>query len=204
MRNLLALAITASACLWLGMSADGALALDLSGRWDSSTFPAGLQFARVTHTFEADRAVMTLDVQPSLPFQTHSLRLVRYGRYRIVGPSAQLPGAFDVDIQVERITVRMRDPDSVWLANRDNSDFCALRDWQVGVERDVSGRFCEGRQMAEAGDVEKIVARIDGASLKLSPFWGTGAVEPAARNTAVRATTLDDTHVFKRTTELRP
>lgn len=184
------------------LAAAEARALDLTGRWLTETFATNMQVGRVEHVFgsvsDGARATMTLDMHSALPYQSRSVQLIRTGRYRIVGPSTRVPGGYEVDIEIERITAKMRDPDSVWLANRDGGDFCALRDWQVGVERDISGKRCDSYQMAQRGDVEKIVAVIDGTTLKLSPYWGTGAVEPAARTTAVRAESLDETHVFKK------
>jgi hypothetical protein len=163
----------------------------LEGRWEMPNTATRFHFVRIVHEFKGERATMTAFFQTSIPYQARALKLVRTGTVRVVGPSAAVAGAFEVDVKVEKITVTPLDPDTVWLGNGDEDRLCGISGWQRGVPQDVSGKVCYGNEMASPGDVEKILAKVDGDQLLLSPFWGEGAVVPDAPAVAVRSAVLD-------------
>jgi hypothetical protein len=173
-------------------------ATPFEGRWQLPTTATRFHFAHVVHDFVGDRTTMTLFLGAALPYQANALKIVRTGRLEVIGPSAAVAGATEVDVTVESITITPLDPDSVFLANEDGSELCDVGGWERGVAKEVSGKTCSSNRMSAAGEVEKIIVKVDGDRLWLSPYWGDGAVVPAVPAAAVRAATLDTKRPLER------
>jgi hypothetical protein len=185
----------AAALLSLAVGALPCLAQDITGTWTSDAYATNFQHVRLTHAFRDGQAVMTLAMKNATPNQPRAKLVERRGRYRVLGPSSIVAGAWEVDVTVDAVAITLLDPVSVELGNgaHNQSLYCDLSGWRLGEPKSVLGRDCGG-MMAQAGDVEKILVKRDGDKLYVSPYWGPGRVGVDRPTRAVRAVAVDDAH----------
>lgn len=172
----------------------------LEGRWTTSFFDTKVNKARIEQTFDDGVSTLRIWIQTSLPYQTRGFFTERIAHYQIIGPSSTIDGAFNVDVIVDKVTLMFMDPDSIILTQSEGTLLsCGLRDWQVGVARDVTGLQCDKELFAASGSVERLTFKIDGSTLYWGPYWGPDAIvaQPAG-STATRTTVLDMDHPLTR------
>ncbi len=166
----------------------------LEGEWDTgyvSEFGHG--FTRLALKFDcAGKSTLTAYNTRGKLIHSTSCIIERQGTYTVVGPTAGLPGAVEVDVTIDSLTMRYLDPISVEMEQRGNLT-CRGAEAKLMETFSVAGKSCNGAVFPALGFIERAVAKVDGDLLYWSTLYGPQALvvqpptAPVKRNRSVDA-----------------
>lgn len=182
------------------VAAGAKAACPLEGTWDTGfTTENGQTHLRLVHTFDCSgHTVLKAYFTAGQLLQGMAEVWERTGTYRIAGPSAAVPGAFDVDVTIEDHKVAYLDPKNIEFVRQGKrcGDPATTR---VLMDVPLLGKDCDGVKMPQRGFIERGLAKIDGHRMIWSAYAGQKPVViQAANETPRRETVLDEKRVFVR------
>ncbi len=164
---------------------------DIQGKWTTGlmTDSEGYIQYRQIYDFRGTDCSIKIDLLVNHPIGQAGERMVWGCRFTVIGPSASVPGAWEVDVEILKHTLTPLHPASVEDYNL--KKMCGFDDWRLGGPKDVSNLDCDGA-FTETGTIHDLVKIIPNESVQ---FGLGGDDDPLG---SPRPTELDPDNIVPR------
>ena len=134
-----------------------------------------------------------IEMLTAAPVQGYAKKTTRRGE--VINLRETETGIYEIDIKISDIAITLLDPASARHFTKQS--MCNIREWKINESVSVAGQTCDKNELAKAGELERFVLELKEGKLRISPFWGEGAVVPAPESAAVRSEILSK-HFFRK------
>lgn len=175
----------------------------LNGRWDTGfVTKAGSHYTKMIHSFDCTgHTVMDVTFLRGRFYSGGGERYHRSGRYTVVGPNLEIPGALNVDIIIDTFTISYLDQNSVAQALDTAHNDCTTTNPQLLVPQSILTKRCDDVIYPRAGDIERAVVLVNSDRLFWSEYAGPNKLVVQPPNQAVRRQgTVDMNRIFLKVT----
>ncbi len=179
------------AALLLSTTAFGGPLEDLQGKWTTGlmTDEEGYVQFRQIYEFDGSDCTVRIDLFVNHPFGQAGERMKWECGFRILGPSAAVEGAYEIDIDIRRHVLTPLHPTSVEDYN--DRRLCGLTGWELGVPRDVTNLNCRDH-VTMAGTMKDLIKIVPNETIQF------GIADEDDPMSQVRPTELDPDNIVPR------